>query len=210
MFDHPAHSTIDYQAQHKNRLCWMPWLYYRLKPKHLVWAKPWQDQIQAEMMTLETVEIGQNCFIAPQVHLFAEPGRTITIGDNSFIAADSFVHGPIQIGQHVAINHRCSLDGGRSGIRIGDHTRIANSVQIFAFNHGMQPERPIHQQPTTSKGVIIGEDVWIGANTGIVDGITIGDHAIVGMNTMVTHDIPAWAIVGGNPAKIIGDRRDKS
>lgn len=210
MSDHRTDSTLDYTNQHKQRLSWMPWLYYRLKPRHLSWAKPWQEQIQTQLCQMETVQIGKECFIAPQAQLFAEPGRDITIGDQSFIAAESFIHGPITIGNEVAINHRCSLDGGTAGIEIGNRTRIANSVQIFAFNHGMHPDQSIYQQNTSSKGVKIGEDVWIGAGVGIVDGVTIGSHAVIGMHSVVTRNIPSWAIVAGNPAKIIGDRRDKS
>lgn len=211
MPDHRDKSALEhYRTQHKKRLSWMPWLYYRLKEKHLSWALPWQTQLQQRWSELETVEFGDHCFVAPEAQLFAEPGRTITLGDQSFIAAESFLHGPITIGREVAINHRCSLDGGRNGIIIGDQTRIANSVQIWGFNHGMAPNEPVYQQNSCSKGVVIGRDVWIGAAAGIVDGVTIGDHAIIGMNSVVTRDIPAWAIVAGNPAKIIGDRRDKS
>lgn len=202
--------SLDYITQHKKRLSWMPWLYYKLKDKHLSWAQPWQQQLQGELMQLETVRLGDNCFIAPEASLFAEPGREISIGDQSFIAADSFLHGPIDIGVQVAINHQCSLDGGTQGIRIGDHTRIANNVRIYAFNHSMDPSRMIAQQPTTSYGVVIGHDVWIGAGVGIVDGVSIGDHAVIGMNSVVTKNIPDWAIVAGNPAIIIGDRRNKA
>ncbi|MCL1144328.1 acyltransferase [Shewanella gaetbuli] len=203
-------AEIDYQQQHKKRLSWMPWLYFSLKPKLLSWAKPWQDAIQAELTQLETVNIGQQCFIAPEAQLFAEPGRDIIIGDKCMIAADVFMHGPITLGDEVAINHSCSLDGGRSGIHIGAQTRIANNVTVYAFNHGMTPDTPIYQQPVSSKGIYIGKDVWIGAQAGLVDGITIGDHAIIGMGCIVTKDVPAYAIVAGNPAKVIGDRRQKT
>ena len=202
-------SLPDYQSQHKKRLSWMPWLYFSLKEKHLAWAKPWQDEIQAALCALETVQIGEQCFIAPEAQLFAEPNRDIKIGNRCMIAADCFLHGPITLGNEVAINHGCSLDGGRVGIQIGDQTRIANHVTIYAFNHGMAPDTPIYQQPSYSKGIVIGKDVWIGAQAGIVDGVTIGDHAVVGMGCIVTKDIPDWAIVAGNPAKVIGDRRDK-
>lgn len=202
-------SLPDYQSQHKKRLSWMPWLYFSLKDKHLAWAKPWQDQIQATLCRLETVQIGEQCFIAPEAQLFAEPNRDIRIGKHCMIAADCFLHGPIIIGDEVAINHSCSFDGGRVGIKIGNQTRIANNVTIYAFNHGMKPNAPIYQQSANSKGVVIGKDVWIGAQAGIVDGVTIGDHAVVGMGSIVTKDVPDWAIVAGNPAKIIGDRRDK-
>ncbi|PKG76863.1 acyltransferase [Shewanella sp. Actino-trap-3] len=202
-------TDIDYQAQHKKRLSWMPWLYFSLKAKHLTWAKPWQDDIQQRLRQLETIHIGEQCFIAPQAQLFAEPGRDISIGDQCMIAADVFMHGPITLGNEVAINHGCSLDGGRNGIKIGSQTRIANNVTIYAFNHGMSPETPVYQQPATSKGVVIGQDVWIGAQAGIVDGVTIGDHAVIGMGCIVTKDVPHFAIVAGNPARVIGDRRKK-
>jgi acetyltransferase-like isoleucine patch superfamily enzyme len=202
-------TDIDYQAQHKKRLSWMPWLYFSLKAKHLAWAKPWQDDIQQRLRQLETIHIGEQCFIAPQAQLFAEPGRDISIGDQCMIAADVFMHGPITLGNEVAINHGCSLDGGRNGIKIGSQTRIANNVTIYAFNHGMSPDTPVYQQPATSKGVVIGQDVWIGAQAGIVDGVTIGDHAVIGMGCIVTKDVPHYAIVAGNPARVIGDRRKK-
>jgi len=203
-------TTPDYQAQHKKRLSYMPWLYFNLKPKLLAWAKPWQDQVQADFMALETVSFGQRCFIAPEVKLFAEPGRDIIMGEQCMIAADSFLHGPITLGDEVAINHGCAIDGGSAGVTIGNKTRIANNVTIYAFNHGMRPDMPIYQQNASSKGVIIGEDVWIGAQVGIVDGVTIGNHAVIGMNATVTKDVADYAIIAGNPARVIGDRRNKA
>ncbi|MGY5452947.1 acyltransferase [Agarivorans sp. MS3-6] len=205
-----SEKQLDYQQQHKKRLAWMPWLYYRLKAKHLVWAQPWQQELQQTLTELETIVFKNNCFVAPDAQLFAEPGRDITIGNNSFIAAQSFLHGPITIGHDVAINHSCSIDGGKNGIVIGNNTRIANGVKIYAFNHGMHPDTPIWKQNNSSKGVYIGEDVWIGANACIVDGVTIGDHAVIGMGSVVTKSVTDWAIMAGNPAKIIGDRRDKA
>lgn len=202
-------STPDYQTQHKKRLSYMPWLYFTLKPKLLSWAQPWQKQVQAEFMALETVSFAENCFIAPEAKLFAEPGRDIIVGSRCMIAADSFLHGPITLGDEVAINHNCSLDGGRAGIKIGAQTRIANNVTVYAFNHGMVPDSPIYQQASNSKGVTIGKDVWIGAQAGIVDGVNIGNCAVIGMGCIVTKDVPDFAIVAGNPARVIGDRRDK-
>lgn len=200
---------IDYIAQHKRRLAWMPSLYYKLKPKAFSWASTWQASLQAYVMSVETVTFGANCFIAPDCHMFAEPGRNITMGDNCSFAAASFIHGPLTLGNNIAINHGCSLDGGKSGITIGDDTRIANNCRIHASNHGMHPDQTIRQQASTSKGINIGKDVWIGANVGIVDGVNIADNAVIGMHSVVTKDVPQWAIMAGNPARKIGDRRDK-
>jgi acetyltransferase-like isoleucine patch superfamily enzyme len=119
------------------------------------------------------------------------------------------MHGPLTLGRDVSVNARASLDGGRKGIVIGDGTRIATGATIYAFDHGIEPDRPVREQPVTSKGICIGKDVWIGANAGITDGVTVGDHGVVAMGAVVTHDVPDWAIVGGVPATIIGDRRKK-
>jgi len=131
---------LKYREQHKHRLNYMPWLYWSLKPKNRSWAEAWQKDYQAYLMEMETVEIGENCFISPLAHIFAEPGRKIIIGDNTFIAADCTLHGPLDIGNEVAINHHCILDGGRVGIKLHDQVRIAAYCHLYAFDHGMDLE----------------------------------------------------------------------
>jgi acetyltransferase-like isoleucine patch superfamily enzyme len=199
-----------YRQQHKLRLSYMPWLYTNLKPIHREWAEAWQKEWQAYLCQMETIIIGKNCFIAPEARLFAEPGRPIILGDNTFIAADCVIHGPVTLGGNVSINHHVTLDGGRSGIQVGDDSRIAAYVCAYAFNHGMDANEPVHDQPITSRGINIGKDVWIGANTGIVDGVTIGDGAVIGMGSQVTKVIPPYTKVAGNPAKAIGKREAKA
>ena len=194
---------LKYREQHKHRLNYMPWLYWGLKPKHRAWAEQWQNEYQQYLREMETVEIGQNCFISPLAHIFAERGRTIHIGDNCFIAADCTLHGPLDIGNEVAINHHCILDGGRAGIKLHDQVRIAAYSHLYAFDHGMQLDQPIYQQPVRSQGIEIGRDVWLGAHVGVKDGVKIADHAIVGMQSMVTKDVAEREIVAGNPARFI-------
>ncbi|MFW1753644.1 DapH/DapD/GlmU-related protein [Acinetobacter wanghuae] len=194
---------LKYREQHQHRLNYMPWLYWSLKPKNRVWAEAWQQEYQDYLREMETVEIGENCFISPLAHIFAEPGRKITIGDNCFIAADCTLHGPLEIGNEVAINHHCILDGGRVGIKLHDQVRMAAYCHLYAFDHGMALDEPIYKQPVRSKGIEIGRDVWLGAHVGIKDGIKIGDQAIVGMHSMVTKDVAEKMVVVGNPAKFI-------
>lgn len=196
-----------YRDQHKLRLAYMPWLYFTLKPEHAAWAKAWQADIQAELRKLETIEIGQDVFIAPQARLFAEPGRAIRIGDGASIAADCVLHGPIELGEYVSVNHHVTIDGGRAGVHIGDHSRIAAYATLFAFNHGMDPETPVREQRVTSSGIRIGRDVWIGAQAGIVDGVQIGDGAVIGMQAQITKDVEPRMMMGGNPAQVIGARK---
>lgn len=198
-----ADRLLKYREQHKQRLNYMPWLYWSLKPKNRAWAEAWQQEYQAYLMAMETVEIGEKCFISPLAHIFAEPGRKIVIGDHCFIAADCTLHGPIEIGNEVAINHHCILDGGRAGIKLHDQVRIAAYAHLYAFDHGMAVDQPIYQQAVRSQGIEIGRDVWLGAHVGIKDGVRIADQAIVGMNSMVTKDVAERQIVAGNPAQFI-------
>lgn len=198
-----------YRSQHKRRLAWMPWLYFSLKPEHRVWAEAWQARVQARLCARETVSIGGGAFIAPSARIFAEPGRGVVVGPGASVAAQAFLHGPITLGARVSINARASLDGGSAGIVVGDDTRIATGAVVFAFDHGLAPDRSIREQPVRSRGIRIGRDVWVGANAGITDGVTVGDHAVIAMGAVVTRDVPAWAIVVGVPAAIIGDRRGR-
>ena len=62
----------------------------------------------------------------------------------------------------------------------------------------------MREQPVTSRGIVLGADVWVGANAGITDGVTVGDHAVIAMGAVVTKDVPAWAVVAGVPARVIG------
>lgn len=199
------------REQHKARLSWMPWLYFTLKPRHRAWAEPWQQEVQQRLRELETVEIAEGCFIAPEAHLFAEPGRPIRLlGPGIAIAAECFIHGPVTLEAHVSLNARVSLDGGAAGIHIGEGSRIATGATLYAFDHGLDPGRPVRSQPVTSRGIRIGRDVWVGARAGITDGVEVGDHAVVAMGAVVTRDVPPWAIVAGVPARVVGDRRHRN
>ena len=196
------------REQHKRRLSWMPWLYFSLKPEQRAWVDAWQHEVQAALRSCEAVEIAEGCFIAPEARIFGEPRRGITIGAGSSIGADAFVHGPVTLGRNVSLNARVSLDGGAAGIRIGEGTRIATGATLYAFDHGLAPDLAVRDQPTRSRGISLGADVWLGANAGVTDGVSIGDHAVVGMGAVVTRDVAEWAIVGGVPARVIGDRRE--
>jgi len=200
---------MEFREQHKLRLSWMPWLYFALKARHRAWAEAWQEEVQERLTRMETIQLGEGCFIAPEAKLFGEPGRGLILGDRCAIAAEVFMHGPVTLGHDVSINARANLDGGARGITVGDGTRIASGVTIYGFDHGIAPDRAVRDQPVKSQGIRIGRDVWIGAQAGITDGVTIGDHAVVAMGAVVTRDVPEWTIVAGVPAKPIGDRRER-
>lgn len=202
-------SEAEYRAQHQLRMSWMPWLYFQLKPAQRAWAEPWQAELQARLQALEAVELGAGCFIAPEAKIFAEPHREVRLGARVGVGAEAFLHGPLQLGDEVSVNPRVVMDGGRAGIRVGAGARIATGAKLFAFDHGMDPRASIRGQAVRSRGIEIGEDVWIGADAGVTDGVRVGDHAVVAMGAVVTHSVPAWAIVAGVPARVVGDRRER-
>ena len=194
-------------AQHKRRMAHMPWLYFSA-PLHVrAWAEPWQHEVHKRLSALEALALDPECFIAEDANLFAEPHREITVGARASIAAHAFVHGPVTLAPEVSINPYATLDGGQGGIVVGAGTRIATRASLFAFEHGIAPERPIRTQRVRSRGIVVGEDVWIGAAATVTDGVRVADHAVIGAGAVVTRDVAEFAIVAGVPARQIGDRR---
>jgi acetyltransferase-like isoleucine patch superfamily enzyme len=105
----------------------------------------------------------------------------------------------ITIGKNIFINSGCRFQD-QGGITIGDGALIGHNVVLATLNHGIKPE---DRSATYPAPIVIGKNVWIGANATVTQGVTIGDNAIIAADAVVTKDIPANTIVGGVPAKII-------
>ena len=105
--------------------------------------------------------------------------------------------GSMKIGKNVLINSNL-LAMARGGITIEDHAMIAANVQLISNNHD-----PYDLLTLPCKPVLIKEYAWIGAGATILPGVCIGKHAIVGAGSVVTKDVPDYAVAVGNPAKVI-------
>ena len=139
-------------------------------------------------------------------------GDGLTTGVN--VRLDAFAprgSGPVlHIGRHVQINDSVHI-GAIEQVVIGDHALIGSRVFISDHNHGnyqtqdaaSAPEIPPADRPLSSRPVRIGRNVWLGEQVCILPGVTIGDGAIVGANSVVTRDIPPNSIAAGNPARVI-------
>jgi acetyltransferase-like isoleucine patch superfamily enzyme len=113
----------------------------------------------------------------------------------------------IRLGKHSHINQYCCVwASANSKIVLGDNLLMGPGAKIFSSNHGSEIGMPMNVQPAVEKDIIIGNDVWIGANSVIVAGVTIGDGAIIAAGSVVTRDVPAWTIVGGVPVKHLKHR----
>jgi acetyltransferase-like isoleucine patch superfamily enzyme len=130
-------------------------------------------------------EIGKSCVIEPGIDVGLRP---------LFI-----------IGNFCQINKMVTLRNAQ----LGNHVLVAPKVTILDRQHNFSNlNLPISQQGATKKSVRIEDNVWIGQNAIIMPGITIGESAIVGAGSIVTKDVPPYAIVGGAPAKIIRYRNN--
>ena len=105
--------------------------------------------------------------------------------------------GSVKIGRNVFINSNL-LAMARGGITIEDNAMIAANVQLISNNHD-----PYDLCTLTCKPVLIREYAWVGAGATILPGVCIGRHAIVGAGSVVTKDVPDYAVAVGNPAKVI-------
>ncbi|MDE6396172.1 MAG: sugar O-acetyltransferase [Muribaculaceae bacterium] len=102
-------------------------------------------------------------------------------------------------GNRVFVNSGCRFQD-QGGIVIGDDVLVGHNCVIATLNHAEDPERRANLIP---RPVRIGNKVWIGANVTIVPGVTVGEGAILAAGAVVTKDVPARAVVGGVPARII-------
>ena len=144
-----------------------------------------------------SVSLAPDVYVAESAAVFCDELR---MGERSYIAAHAYVTGNVSLGADCTINPFWVV---RGRILIGDGVRIGAHTSLLAFNHGMEPGESIFRQPQTALGITIGDDVWIGSNVAVLDGVTIGSHSIIGAGAVVTRDVGANCVTAGNPARVI-------
>jgi virginiamycin A acetyltransferase len=143
----------------------------------------------------------------------SQRGSRIVIEDN--VVIDAFVKlkpaggaGDVVIGRGTVINSGCVLYTG-NGIRIGCNVLIAANCTLAPSNHAFDdPERPIRAQgfQPSRGGIVIGDDVWLGANCVLLDGATIGAGSVIGAGSLVRGTLPSFCLAHGTPAAVHGWR----
>ena len=145
-------------------------------------------------------------FLGKRLELKIEPrgeirfGRFVWIGDGTKIRCHE---GVVEIDEKTVMGQECTISAYQR-VRIGEQCVIADRAMFIDFDHGVvEVERPIRLQGIYKRDVEVGNNVWIGYGACILRGVSIGDNAVIGTNSVVTKDVPANAIVGGVPARII-------
>lgn len=105
----------------------------------------------------------------------------------------------ITVGRDVFINACCHFQD-HGGVTIGDGCQIGHNVVFATLNHGLSPE---DRQNTYPAPIVLGRNVWVGSNATILQGVIIGDNAVIAAGAVVTKDVEPATIVGGVPAKVI-------
>jgi len=131
------------------------------------------------------------------------------LGDNTELQAGLRLTNPekISIGANCSFAQGVFITGG-GGVRIGDWVGLGPDVKIWSVNHRFaDPDRPWLLQGWERKEVVIEDDVWLGAAVFVMPGVTIGRGAIISACAVVSRSIPPYAVVAGNPGRIVGWRK---
>ncbi len=147
---------------------------------------------------------GRGSKIYGSVRMDTPPYRRFFLGNHSVIESYCCINnavGDVVIGDYARIGIHNTIIGP---VCIGNHVNLAQGITVTALNHNFEDKtKRIDEQGITTKPVIIGDDVWIGANAVILPGVTIGKHCVVAAGAVVTKDVQDNTIVGGVPAKEI-------
>ena len=134
----------------------------------------------------------------------------IDIGDNVFVGRNTIIYcqnGDVEIGDNANIGSNCQIFSARR-VQIGNNVLIAAYTYLVGGGHIYEdPDIPVIEQGRTASGIEIGDNVWLGASVKVLDGVSIGEGAIIAAGAVVAEDIPPFAIAGGIPAKVIKLRK---
>lgn len=143
-------------------------------------------------------------------HAWYRRALGMTIGEGTALGLAQYIHVPgrqragrvgIQIGARTVVNRGCCLDG-RGGLTIGDNVSVSPGVWILTDGHDMHD--PFFAEVLAP--VVVGDYAWLGSRAMILPGVTIGEGAVVAAGAVVTRDVAPYTVVGGVPARLIGER----
>lgn len=154
-----------------------------------------QEGVYIDALSKEGFTLGDGCSIGSRTIIrcsgnYKEIGKGFLMGKNSSLADNCFV-------------------GATGGVTIGNDVIGGQNIRFHSSNHNFEDTKLlIRKQGVTCKGIVIGNNCWIGAGVVFCDGVTIGDGCVVGANSVVTKSFPNNSVIVGNPAKTIRKREE--
>jgi acetyltransferase-like isoleucine patch superfamily enzyme len=135
--------------------------------------------------------------------------RGIDVGKGVFLGRGTILSckdGDITIGDHGNFGFHCEVFSG-SSVTVGRHGLFAAQSYLVGGGHEFeQTERAVIEQPRTSRGIVLGDNVWLGTGAKVLDGVRIGSDVVVGANAVVNADLPDGAVAAGVPARVLRSR----
>lgn len=147
---------------------------------------------------------GKRTLIRCRTRMDILPFNKFYIGNDSTIEDFATVNngvGDVFIGDRTRIGLGCTIIGP---VKIGNDVMLAQNIVISGLNHNYENiNQPISIQGVSKSQIVVEDETWIGANSVIVAGVTIGKHCVIAGGSVVTKSVPPYSIVAGNPAKIL-------
>lgn len=147
---------------------------------------------------------GKNSRICRRVRMDVMPFNNFVLGNDSTIEDFCTINngvGDVLIGDRTRIGMSNVLIGP---VTIGNDVMFAQHIVLSGLNHGYEDVNTTpHNQPLTKNRIVIEDEVWIGANSVVVAGVTIGKHSVIAAGSVVTKNIPPYSVAVGNPARVI-------
>ena len=172
--------------------------------RYLEWMRIVQERLRARLLALRAERVGTRAGIG--AHCDFRNARNLVLGERTVLENDVYVKivtqaGRVEIGSFCFLGRGVELDASIS-IRIGDHTLLAPGVFVTDHRHVIDGPGRIDQLGIAEGAVEIGSDVWIGAHSVILPGVSIGDGAVIGALSVVNRDIPPQSVATGAPARV--------
>ena len=147
---------------------------------------------------------GRGAKIYRSVRMDTPPYRRFSLGQHSVVESFCCINnavGDVIIGDYTRIGLHNTIIGP---VTIGNHVNLAQGITVTALNHNFsEADKRIDEQGVSTGQVVIGDDVWIGANAVVLPNVSIGRHCVIAAGAVVTKDVPDGCVVAGIPAKII-------
>jgi acetyltransferase-like isoleucine patch superfamily enzyme len=163
------------------------WLWLKLR---------WRGRLQTDGL----------CFVMPGVTFEIGRDARVVLGRWSWIGHGTKIRaheGEVRLGAKSVLGQECTISCYQH-VSIGRECIVADRAMLIDFDHGVvEAERPIRAQGIYKRDVRIGHNVWVGYGASFLRGVTVGDNSVVGTYAVVTRDVPANAVVGGVPARIL-------